>query len=63
MNGPVKLDSPYPSVEETARLFGVPPSRVKEIVRLADSVNGVIAHKTRKKRAAPKRAFYKGAKS
>ena len=63
MRGPVKIDSPYPTVEETARLFRVAPSRLKEIVRLADSVNGTIAQRTKRARTARKRASYRRAKS
>ena len=59
MRRPAKLEAPYPSIEEIAHVFGVPPSRVKEIVRLVDSIEGTSAHKTRRVRTASKRASYK----
>jgi hypothetical protein len=40
MKKAVRIDAPVPSVEETARVLGVPPSRVKELVELVNSTAG-----------------------
>jgi hypothetical protein len=41
MNQPVRITIEFPSIEETARIMGVPPSRVKELVELARSIRVV----------------------
>jgi hypothetical protein len=38
MRKPVVITTPIPSVEETARMYGVSPARTKELIELADRV-------------------------
>ncbi len=38
MRAPIKITTPFPSLEEIAELVGASPSRVKRIVRLADEI-------------------------
>jgi hypothetical protein len=54
MNQPVRITTDFPSVEETARIVGVPLSRAKELVELASTSQLVF------KRSAGRPATRKG---
>ena len=52
----VEITTPFPSIEETAERAGVPPSRAREIVDLAEGISGkarsgraVVKHRAAKK--------------
>jgi hypothetical protein len=55
MREPAKIDTPYPSIEETARLFRVPQSRVEEIVRSVERNGAGVAARSGKPQSAPGR--------
>lgn len=39
MGGPVRITTAVPSIEETARLLGVPLARAKELEELAEAIH------------------------
>ena len=60
MRGQAKIDTPYPSIQETAKLFQVPQFRVSELVNLAGTLRKrTSAKKARQLRASPARKTVK----
>jgi hypothetical protein len=55
MREPAKIDTPYPSIEETARLFHVPLSRVEEIVRSVEGGGAEVTSRVEKSQSASER--------
>jgi hypothetical protein len=61
MRAPVRIDTPFPTLEETAQLFGISKARADELVRLAESTgprsNGTHSRRgIAAKKGSPKRA-------
>lgn len=58
MRTPVIITTPYPTIEETARLGNVPPERVKEILKMVDEIvaRDEARRAAKKSRATKKRA-------
>jgi hypothetical protein len=54
MSEAVRITTPVPTVEETARIVGVPQSRVKELVELAARVSRGMSKRTHRRSAAYK---------
>lgn len=51
MRTPVIVDSPYPTVWETAKKMGVSPKRTVELIKMADATHARLEKKRRAKRA------------
>jgi hypothetical protein len=58
---PVVVTGPYPTVEEIAKTMRVSPSRMREIVRLADEIHDKNEKKDASRRAAARRKQTKSA--
>jgi len=56
MSEAVRITTPVPSVEETARIVGVPLPRAKELVELADRVSREVSSRASRRPAATRRA-------
>ena len=54
MRAPVIVDTPYPTLLETAKLMGVSPARAREIARVVDEIHerNEKRRKKKKRRAA-----------
>ncbi len=66
MSEAVRITTPVPSVEETARIAGVPLSRAKELVELARKSRVVSRRSPRRpaaKKGATRRARSRGRRS
>ena len=52
----VKITTPFLSIEETAERLGVPPSRTREIIALADEIAGKVVSARRQRMAGHRAA-------
>ncbi len=61
MRAPVIVDTPYPTLMQTAKLMGVSPARAKEIARIVDEIYDRNEKKRKARRAAARKKQLKTA--
>lgn len=61
MRTPVIVDTPYPTLMQTAKLMGVSPARAREIARVVDEIYDRNEKKRKARRAAARKKQLKTA--